>query len=261
MAYETITYERKDKVAYIIFNRPKVLNAVNERMILEINDALDEIENDGEIRVLILSGSEKAFISGGDIGMLEAGTREPYKFYLLHDKLMKFLLRLERLSIPVIAAISGYALGGGLEIATACDIRIVTEDGKLGLPEVKLGIMPGAGGTARLPRIVGVGKALEMEMTGEPIDAQEAWRIGLVNTVVPKGKALEAAEEMAEKIIKNAPSAIAQIKNAIQVGTDMNVEGASEYCQKNSLILAVSEDGKEGLKAFLEKRPPVWTGK
>lgn len=261
MGYETLIFEKKDKIAYIIFNRPKVYNAINDQMILELMDVLDKIEKDGEIRALILTGSEKAFISGGDIGDLEEATRNLYKFYLSHDKVMKLLLRLERLPIPVIAAISGYALGGGFEIVTGCDIRIASEDAKLGSPEVKLGIMPGAGGTARLPRIVGPGKALELELTGESIDALEACRIGLVNKVVPKGEALKAAEEMAKKIIKNAPLAITQIKNSIHVGMDMNVEGASEYCQKNAMILIASEDGKEGLKSFLEKRPPVWKGK
>lgn len=261
MTYETLIYEKKDKIAYIIFNRPKLYNAMNDQMILELTDVISEIEKDEEIRALILTGSGKSFVSGGEISTLETGAKEPYQFYISHDKVMRFLLRLERLPIPVIAAISGYALGGGLEIATGCDIRIAEEDAKLGMPEVKLGIMPGTGGTARLPRIVGLAKALEMEMTGEPVNAAEAYRIGLVNKVVPKGEALKAAEEMANRIIKNAPLAVAQIKNAIRVGIDMNIEGASEYCQKNTMMLLVSEDGKEGVKAFLEKRAPVWKRK
>jgi len=260
MEYETILYEKKNQIAYITFNRPKVLNAIDAQMILELNRAADEIEDDAEVRVVILTGTGRAFVSGGDISLLEKGTDAPYQLYLLHDKLMRFLLRLEKLAQPVLAAINGYALGGGLEIATACDIRIAAENVKMGVPEVTLGVMPGAGATARLPRLISKGKALEMLLTGEMIDAWEAYRIGLANKVVPEGEALAAAEEMADKIIKNAPQAVLQIKNGVQVGMDMSLEGASEYCQKNCMMLFATGDGKEGLRAFLEKRPPVWTG-
>ena len=257
---KTIIYEKKNKIAYITFNRPEVLNAIDEQMILEFDRVVSEIEGTEEVRVVIITGAGKAFMSGGDISLLEKGTDAPDEFYLIHDKLMRLLLRLEKLAQPVIAAINGYALGGGLEIATACDIRIAVESAKVGVPEVTLGIMPGAGGTARLPRIIGKGRAMEMELTGEFIDAREAYRMGLVNKVVPDGQALKAAEVLADKIIKNAPLAVSQIKNAIQAGMDMSIEGASEYCQKNCMMLFTTKDGKEGLKSFLEKRPPEWTG-
>ena len=261
MSYETLIFEKKDKIAYIIFNRPKVYNAINDQMILELMEVLELIEKDGEIRALILTGSEKTFISGGDIHDLEEATRNVYKFYLWHDKMMKLLLRFERLPILVIAAVNGYALGGGFEMITGCDIRVASEGAKLGAPEVKRGIMPGAGGAARLPRLIGAGRALEMLLSGEPIDAMEAYRIGLVNKVAPKGEAVRVAEELAKKIIENAPLAITQIKNSVHIGMAMNVEGASEYCQKNAMILLASEDAKEGMKSFLEKRAPVWQGK
>jgi enoyl-CoA hydratase/carnithine racemase len=213
------------------------------------------------LRVLILTGSGGAFISGGDISMINKGLETPYEFFLVHDKLTRFNFRLERLRIPVIAAINGLALGGGLEIATACDFRIVSETAKLGLPEAGLGIMPGAGATARLARLIGKEMALYMELTGDPIDAKEAYRIGLVAKVVPDGEVMNAAEDLASRIIKNAPASVASIKRAVQVGEDMPLEGAMEYCQYAALFLSTTKDSKEGTKAFLEKRKPVWKGK
>jgi len=261
MAYETIIFEKKDKIGYIVFNRPDAFNAANEQMFSELELVMDEIEADNQLGALILTGAGKAFQAGADIKMLARAKEAGYGFYLLHDKLMRFILRMERLRIPVIAAINGYAFGGGLEITTGCDIRIASENAKLGTPEVGLGIMPGAGATARLPRLIGKGKALELELTGDPIDAKEACSIGLVNKVVPEGEALKAAEELASRILKNAPLAIAQIKNAIQVGTDMPLEGASEYCQKNAMMTMLTQDAEEGTRAFVEKRSPVWQGK
>ena len=261
MAYKTIIYEKRGKIGYLTFSRPEVYNAVNEEMILEMDDVMFKIEEDGELGALILTGAGKAFISGGDINMINKGTEEPYSFFLVHDKLTRFNFRLERLRIPAIAAINGFALGGGLEIATACDIRIASEKALLGVPEVGLGIVPGAGATARLARLVGKEKALLMELTGDPIDAQEAYRSGLVAKVVSDGEALSAAEKLANRILRNAPSAIALIKRAIHVGTDMPLEGAMEYCQYAAMVSATTEDSKEGTKAFLEKREPVWRGK
>lgn len=261
MEYKTILYEKKGKIGYITFNRPEVLNAVNEQMILELEDVITKIEADAELGALIITGAGKAFVSGGDIGMINKGVEAPYEFLLSHDKLTRFNFRLERLRIPVIAAINGFAFGGGLEIATACDIRIAAESARLGAPEVGLGIMPGAGATARLPRLIGKGRALQMELTGDPVDAQEAYRIGLVNMVVPDGEIVEAANKLANRILRNAPAAVAVIKRAIQVGVDMPLEGAMEHCQFGAMILSTTKDSKEGTKAFLEKRKPVWQGK
>jgi len=261
MAYKTIIYEKKDRIGYITFNRPEILNAMDMEMVSEIGKAIEEIEKDNEVGAVIMTGAGRAFLAGGDINWLLKGTEVPFELYLQHDQIMRLLLRLERLPKPVIAAINGYALGGGAEMITGCDIRIAAENAKIGFPEVTLGIMPGAGGTARLPRLIGKGRALELELTGEPIDAQEAYRIGLVNKVVPEGETVKAAEEMARKILKNAPQAVWQIKNAIQIGVDMSTEGASEYCQKNTMMTLASKDGAEGLRAFTEKRSPRWQGK
>ena len=261
MEYAAIKYEKKGKIGYITFNRPDVLNAVNEQMISELDDAINKIEADAELGALILTGMGRAFVSGGDIGMINKGAEAPFEFFLTHDKLTRFNFRLERLRIPVIAAINGFALGGGLEIATACDMRIATESAKLGVPEVGLGIMPGAGATARLPRLIGKGRALQMELTGDPMDSQESYRIGLVNMVVPDGEALTAAEKLANRILRNGPAAVALIKRAIQVGTDMPLEGAMEYCQYGAMMTSSTKDYQEGTRAFLEKRKPVWQGK
>lgn len=261
MAYETIIYEKKGRIGYIIFNRPEVHNALSEQMILELDDVITHIEADTGLGALILTGAGKSFLSGGDISMIHKGLEAPYEFFLNHDKLTRFNFRLERLRIPVIAAINGFALGGGFEIATACDFRITSEKAKLGVPEVGLGIMPGAGATARLPRLVGKEMALLIELTGDAIDAREAYRIGLVSRVVPDGEVLTAAEDLANRILKNAPASVAHIKRAIQVGLDMPLEGAMEYCQYSAMMLSATKDSKEGTKAFLEKRKAVWEGK
>lgn len=261
MGYETIIYEKKGNISYVKFNRPEFHNALNEQMIRELNNVLNDIEADNESGALILTGSGKSFLSGADINMINEWLRAPYECFLAHDKLTRFNFRLERLRIPVIAAINGFALGGGLEIAIACDFRIVSEKAKLGLPEVGLGIMPGSGATARLARLIGKEMALHLELTGDSIDAQEAYRIGLISSVVPDGEVLKVAEELATRILRNAPAAIALIKRAIQVGADMPVEGAMEYCQYASMVLTTTKDAKEGMKAFLEKRKPVWQGK
>lgn len=261
MAYQTILFEEKEKIGYLTFNRPAVNNAVNEAMILELDQAVTQIESDSALRALILTGAGKSFVSGGDINMINKGTETPYDFLLLHDKLTRFNFRLERLRIPVIAAINGFALGGGLEIATACDFRIASENARLGLPEVGLGIMPGAGATARLGRLIGKERALYLELTGEMIDAGDALRIGLLTRVVAEGEVLPAAEDLARRIMKNAPAAVALIKRSIQVGADMPLEGAMEYCQYAAMITLVTKDAREGTEAFLEKRKPVWQGK
>jgi len=261
MAYKTIIYEVKERIACLTFNRPEVLNGIDEQMILDLNDALYKIEADTELGALILTGTGKAFVSGGDISMINKSIEAPYEFLKNHDKLTRFNFRLERLGIPVIAAINGYAFGGGLEIATACDFRIMSEKAKVGLPEVGLGIMPGAGATARLYRLINKQMALYLELTGDAIDAQQALKIGLVLKVVPPDDVLSAAEELAKQIMKNAPASVAMIKRAIHVGMDMPLEGAMEYCQQGAIILGTTKDAQEGTKAFLEKRKPVWQGK
>ena len=261
MPYKTILFSRHQGIGVLTFNRPEVRNAINALMIEELNACLDEIEDDSDLRVLILTGTGDCFMSGGDVEMIHAGLKAPYQFFLLHDRLTGFGLRLTRLSIPVIAAISGPAVGGGLEIALACDFRIAADTALLGLPEAGLGIMPGAGGTARLARIVGREMALYMEMTGELIDAREARRIGLISTVVSQEDVMTAAEDLAARIMKNAPASVAAIKRAVTRSADMPMDDAVDYCQYAALFLSTTEDSREGLEAFLEKRQPDWAGK
>lgn len=261
MRYNTILFEQRGSLGVITCNRPEVKHAINAEMIDELDACLNEVENDPDLRVLILTGSGDGFISGGDMEMINQGLKAPHQFFLLHDRLTGLGVRLTRLSIPVIAAIPGPAIGGGLEIALACDFRIASEEALLGLPEAGLGIMPGAGGTARLARIVGREQALYLQLTGELIDGREAVRIGLVGKVVPADEVVSAAEQLAEKIMKNAPVSIATIKRTVNLAADMPMEGAVDYCQYAALSLSATEDAREGIKAFLEKRKPVWSGK
>jgi enoyl-CoA hydratase/carnithine racemase len=261
LLYQNIIYKTEGRIAYIEFNRPEVHNALNEEMILELDDVLGTIQEKPELGALILTGVGKSFLSGADIRMISKGLEAPYEFYLLHDKLTRFNFGLERLRIPAIAAINGFALGGGLEIAAACDFRIASENAKLGMPEVKLGIMGGAGGTARLIRLIGKEYALEMELTGDPINAQEAYRIGLISKVVPEGQVVMAAEDLAKRILANAPAAIAQIKRVNQICGDMSLEAAMEYSQCAAMMLSGTIDSKEGINAFVAKREPRWRGK
>jgi len=259
MPFETILFEKKDKIGYLTLNRPKVFNAISAQLISEFREAVGEAERDDDIRVLIITGAGKAFQAGADIGELAKMT--PIELHKWNHDLLEDWRAVEVLSKPVIAAINGYALGGGFELALACDIRVASENARMGLPEVSLGIIPGTGGPVRLPRLVPKGIAMQMLLTGEPIDAQEAYRIGLVNKVVPEGQAVAAAEEIANKIVKNGPLAVMLVKDVVEVGQDLPLDAAVEYDHKNVLLSSTSEDAKEGLTAFLEKRSPQWKGK
>ncbi len=259
MALETIIFEKRENIAYITFNRPEVLNAISTQLLTDLRQAIDEIERDKEIRVVIITGAGRAFMAGADISQL--AKMNPLEVNEWNHRIIEYFGALEKLKQPVIAAINGFALGGGLEVALCCDIRITAENAKLGQPEVSLGIIPGGGGTPRLPRTVGRAKAMEMLLTGDMIDAQEAYRIGLVNKVVPEGEALKAAEEMAARILKRGPLATMLVKDAVVIGKDLPLDAAIEYAHKNLTLCFASEDTKEGLSAFLEKRPPKWKGK
>jgi enoyl-CoA hydratase len=259
MPYNTVIFERRGETGYITLNRPDVNNAFNRELIKEFQQVVCEIDRDDDIRVVIITGAGKAFQAGADISELaKMNVLEKHEWN--HD-LLKNWRALEALKQPVIAAINGYALGGGLELAISCDILIASENARMGLPEVSLGIIPGTGGTQKLPYIVGKLKALELILTGEVITAQEAYRIGLVNKVVPAGKALEAAEEMANRIIRNAPLAVAMAKDAVTNGMDLPIDAGVEYGHRSAIICGASEDAREGFAAFLEKRPPVWKGR
>src|SRR5258708_6616505 len=260
MAYENILFEKKDGIAYITFNRPKVLNALNRRTIEELRDALLEAGDDSFIRVLILTGSgEKSFVAGADIGELAQRTPVDGKDFSLFGQSVFRLL--ETLGKPSICAINGFALGGGCELALCCSIRIANKNAKLGQPEVKLGIIPGFGGSQRLARLCGKGVAHELCLTGEMISAEEAQRIGLVNHVYEPAELLPAAEAMAKKIIANAPLAVKYTMEAIERGIEMpQEEGLFLEATLFGLVCA-TEDKREGTTAFLEKRPPQFKGK
>ena len=259
MAFETILVEKREGIGYLTFNRPDAFNAFNTKMVLEVVQALAELDKDDEVRVVIITGAGKAFQAGADIK--ELAYLNPLEGLEYNRRTLAACSAPEKMKKPTIAAMNGVALGGGLEIALGCNIRVASEKARMGLPEVTLGILPGSGGTQRLPRLIGKSKALEMILTGEAVNAEEAYRIGLVNKVVPPGEELKAAEEIAQKIIKCAPLAVEMAKDAVEVGKDLSQDAACEYAQKNIVALFASEDGKEGLTSFVEKRTPQFKGK
>jgi enoyl-CoA hydratase len=260
MTFSNIVFEKKNAIAYVTVNRPKVLNALNMATMEELRAAFHEIKNDAGLRVVILTGAgEKAFIAGADIGELAKNNAVTAKQYTQRGQSVLNLI--ESLAKPVIACINGFALGGGLEIAMACTLRLASENAKLGQPEVKLGILPGYGGTQRLPRLVGKGIALELLLTGEMIGAEEAYRIGLVNQVVPPGELISRAERIAATIIRNAPLAVAYILEAVNKGMEMALAEGLYLEAALFGVASATEDMKEGTTAFLEKRQADFKGK
>lgn len=260
MAYENLIYEKKDGVAYVTFNRPKVLNALNRKTVEELRDALLDAGDDGSVRVLILTGAgEKSFVAGADISELAQRTPVDGKDFSLFGQNVFHLL--ETMGKPSICAINGFALGGGCELALCCTIRIASKTAKLGQPEVKLGIIPGYGGTQRLARLCGKGVAHELCLTGEMITAEEAQRVGLVNHVYEQGELLPAAEAMAKKIIANAPVAVKYTMEAIERGVEMPQEEGLFLEATLFGLSCATEDMREGTKAFLEKRKAEFRGK
>ena len=260
MNFENILFEKKNAVAYVTVNRPKVLNALNMATMDELREAFHNIKSDAGVRVVILTGSgEKAFIAGADIGELAKNDPVAAKEYTLRGQ--NVLNLIENLGKPVIACINGFALGGGCETALACTIRVASDNAKLGQPEVKLGIIPGYGGTQRLPRLVGKGAAMQLLLTGEMITAQEALRIGLVNEVTAPADLIPRAEAIAQKIIANAPLAVQYTMEALNKGMETPLsEGL--YIEAALFALAsATEDKQEGTAAFLEKRPAHFKGR
>ena len=260
MAYENILYDKKDGIATITFNRPKVLNALNRKTIDELHHALLDARGDASVRMLILTGAgEKAFVAGADIGELSQQSPVDGKEFSLYGQGVAHLL--ETLGKPSICAINGFALGGGCEIALCCSIRLASKTAKLGQPEVKLGILPGYGGSQRLSRLCGKGVAHELCLTGEMITAEEAQRIGLVNHIYEPAELLPAAEAMAKKIIANAPIAVQYAMEAIERGIEMPQEEGLFLEATLFGLCCATEDMREGTKAFLEKRPAQFKGK
>jgi enoyl-CoA hydratase len=260
MGYENLLYEKKDGIAYITFNRPRVLNALNRKTIEELHDALLDARDDAAVRVLILTGSgEKAFVAGADINELAQQSPVNGKEFSLYGQSVFHLL--ETMGKPSICAINGFALGGGCELALSCSIRIASKTAKLGQPEVKLGIIPGYGGSQRLARLCGKGMAHELCLTGEMISAEEAQRIGLVNSIHEPAELLPEAKAMAKKIIEKAPLAVKYCMEAIERGVQMPQEEGLFLEATLFGLCCATEDMREGTKAFLEKRPAQFKGK
>jgi len=260
MAYDNLLFEVSEKVARISFNRPNVLNALNRKTMDELGDCLNTVRADDEIRVLILTGAgEKAFIAGADINELSQQTPVNGREFTLYGQ--EIIHRLETLGKPAIAAINGFALGGGCELALACTLRIASRNAKLGQPEVKLGLVPGYGGTQRLPRLCGKGVAHELILTGEMISAEEALRVGLVNRVVDSAELLATAEAIAKKIIANAPLAVKYAMEAVAHGMEMPQEEGLYLEATLFGLCCATQDMREGTRAFLEKRPPKFEGR
>src|SRR5216684_2456677 len=260
MAYENLLYEKRDRIGFITFNRPKVLNALNRKTMEELNQILIAARADEDVRVLILTGAgEKSFVAGADISELAVQTPVSGKETALFGQ--SVLHQLETLGKPSIAAINGFALGGGCELAMACSIRLASKTAKLGQPEVKLGIMPGYGGTQRLARLCGKGAAYELCLTGEMVSAEEAQRIGLVNHVYEPAELIPAAEAMAKKIMANGPLAVKYAMEAIERGVEMPQEEGLFLEATLFGLACATEDMREGTKTFLEKRPPQFKGR
>lgn len=260
MPYETLLVEQRDGIVVLTINRPDKLNALNDAVIAELGRAAEVAATDAAVHAVILTGAgPKAFVAGADIA--ELATQGPIEGKARAQKGQAVFRRIEQLGKPVIAAVNGFALGGGCELAMACHMRIAAENAKFGQPEVKLGIGPGYGGTVRLPRLVGRGRAIELLLSGAMIDAQEAWRIGLANRVVPVGEAVTEAEKLLRTILENGPLAIRHCLEAVDAGLEMAMDAALILEANHFGLLASTEDMREGTSAFLEKRKPAFRGR
>ncbi len=263
MTYNTIQYKIEAAAAVIQFDRPEKRNALNRQMMDEIEAALYEAEKASDVSAVILTGGPKTFISGADMDfLLGEGKNQltPKKMYRTHYQTQAVYRYLSIMPKPTIAAIGGYAFGGGLELALCCDFRIALEKAKLGTPEIKLGILPGAGGTQRLSKMIGITRAKELVLTGEPILAEEGYQLGLLNKVVPSGSLMDEAKAMAAKFQRLPAFAVEMAKAVLDTGSSMGLKEALELERLGFSILYSTKDQKEGLKAFLEKRVPVYTG-
>lgn len=258
--YQFIELEVKDGIATVVVKRPEKLNALNLAGLTELEEAFRFLAGEESVRGIILTGAgDRAFAAGADIE--ELAQLDPLGATRVSRRGQDLFRFIERMRKPVVAAVNGYALGGGCELALACHIRIASENARFGLPEVKLGIMPGYGGTVRLPRLVGRGRALELILTGDQIDAQEAYRIGLVNRVVPAEELLPTAEALLRRIMANGPVAIGLALEAVDRALDVRVEEGLALESSLFGLLAVTEDMREGMRAFLERRPPRFRGR
>jgi enoyl-CoA hydratase len=260
LTLDNVLYEKKGAIAFVTLNRPKVLNALNRRTWEDLQTAFEDARKDSAIRGVILTGAgDKAFIAGADIGELSRVTAiEAEESSTFGQGVLNLI---ENLGKPVVAAINGFALGGGCETAMACTIRLATESARFGQPEVKLGVPPGGGGTQRLPRLVGKGRALQLILSGEMISAQEAYRIGLVNEVVPAADLISRAEAILKQIFANAPIAVRYSLEAVNKG--LETSQAEGFALEASFfgLCAATQDKQEGTQAFLQKRAPEFQGR
>jgi enoyl-CoA hydratase len=258
--FENLKLEKKNGIAYVTVSRPKVLNALNRATIAELRGAFTEVRDNDEIRLAILTGEgEKAFVAGADIN--ELATQGPVEGAEYARAGQAVFDLIENCGKPVIACVNGFALGGGCELAMACTLRLASDNAKFGQPEVKLGIIPGYGGTQRLPRLVGKGIAQQILLSGEMVTAQEAYRIGLVNEVVPLGELLPRAEALAAKIMANGPLACRYVMEAVNKGMEMTLQEGLFLEASLFGLCCSTEDKNEGTKAFLEKRAAQFKGK
>jgi enoyl-CoA hydratase len=259
MSEGTLLLEKGEGIALITINNPQALNALTVTSFQLLEQMLGGLENDAAVRVVLLTGAgEKAFVAGGDIRYLGSLDVEGARAFALQAQ--RVYERIESFPKPVIAVVNGFALGGGCELAMACDLRIAAETARFGQPEVKLGIIPGFAGTQRLARLVGKGRAKELVFGGEMIDAREAWRIGLVNRVVPADRLMSEARAVAATMVSKSASAIRLAKEAIENGLEMDFARAARYEADLFALCFATADAREGIKAFVEKRPPHFTG-
>lgn len=259
LMYTTLLFEVRDGIAFVTINRPDKLNALNDAVITDLGRVTDQVAADAAIRAVILTGTgTKAFVAGADIA--ELAQCDPATARALSHRGSTVFRRLERLPLPVLAAVNGFALGGGCELAMACHVRVASENARFGQPEVKLGTCPGYGGTVRLPRLVGRGRAIELLATGTMIDAAEAWRIGLVNRVVPADQLLAEAEKLARAMMEQGPRAVAACLALVDEQEGASLDQALGRESEVFGDLAGTTDFREGTAAFLAKRKPQFTG-
>lgn len=256
----TLLVEIKEAIATITVNRPSAMNAMTLTTLQELDVAVQEVSASAEVKAVIITGvGEKAFIAGGDISMLKK--LSPVEARELALLAQRVCTTIEQSPKPFIAAVNGYALGGGCELAMSCDIRIAAEHARFGQPEINIGTLPGFGGSQRLPRLIGKGRALEMILTGDMIDAQEAWRIGLVNKVVPQAELMAVAKALAAKLASKSRSAMKFCKEAVTNGLEMDLDRACRYEADLFALSFATADQQEGMAAFLEKRAPLFSGR
>ncbi|MGH3089929.1 MAG: enoyl-CoA hydratase-related protein [Rubrobacteraceae bacterium] len=256
-AEQNVLVAREGAVAVVALNRPKALNALNSALMNELADALEGLDADDEIRCVVLTGNERAFAAGGDIKQMSDSTAAD----MVKRESPSPWKRIAKIRKPIIAAVSGYALGGGCELALACDMIVASESAQFGQPEINLGIIPGAGGTQRLTRAIGKARTMELVLTGRRMDAREAFEAGMVTKVAPAESYLEEAKELARTVASKAPLAAQLAKDAVLKAYDASLEAGLDYERKNFLVLFSTEDKEEGMAAFKEKREPEFKGR